>query len=425
MSFNWKYLLILPLLLVTLAVGMVGGVAVDRLALGAKAPVTAATAEPSGSEPNYALIEEAWTLIDAHYVDREAIDGPTQTYGAINGMMLSLGDIGHSSFLSPQAVKSQDISISGEFEGIGAEVEMRNGYLTIVTPIDDSPAQKAGLKPGDQILAVDGDDMSGKGIDEVIGRVRGPGGTEVTLTIFDPDTGRTKDVKIVRAKIILHAVTWAFVPGTTIAHLRLSAFSGHMTEDLKVALDEINAQGATGIILDMRNNPGGLLDEAVSGTSQFVGSGNALLTQDAQGNQTPYPVQPGGKATEIPMVALINRGTASAAEITSGAIQDAGRATIIGETTFGTGTVLNQFDLSDGSALLLATELWLTPKGRQIWHNGIEPDVAVLLPDDAEMLFPSAHRDMSEADFKKTTDNQLLAALEEIQKAIAASAPVK
>ncbi len=425
MTFNWKYLLILPLLVITLAVGLVGGIAVDRLALGAKPVSAAVTAAPSGQDPDYALIKEAWNVIDQHYVDRKAIDSKTQTYGAINGMVLSLGDIGHSSFLSPSGVRSQNIQVQGEFEGIGAEVEMRGGYLTIVTPIDDSPAQKAGLKPGDQVLAVDGADMSGKGIDEIISKILGPAGTQVTLTIFSPDTGRTRDVTITRAKIVLHEVSWAFIPGTKIVHLRLSSFSGHMTNDLKTALDDMKTQGATGIILDLRNNPGGLLDEAISGTSQFLKDGNVLLTQDAKGNQTPYPVQQGGKATDIPLVVLINRGTASAAEICSGAIQDAGRGEIIGEKTFGTGTVLNQFDLSDGSALLLATELWLTPKGRQIWHNGITPDIEVKLADNADPLFPAAHKDMSASDFQASKDTQLLKALEEIQKAIGGGTPIK
>jgi carboxyl-terminal processing protease len=202
------------------------------------------------------------------------------------------------------------------------------------------------------------------------------------------------------------------IPGTKIAHLRLAAFSQGVTKDLQNSLKQINDQGAQGIILDLRNNPGGLLDEAVGVTSQFVGSGDALRVKNAQGQEQAIPVKPGGLAVNIPLVVLVNQGTGSAAEIVAGAIQDAHRAQLVGETTFGTGTVLNQFQLSDGSQLLLATEEWLTPSGRVIWHKGITPDQAVTLSTDAQPLSPKAEQSMSATDLQKSNDTQLLKALQ-------------
>jgi carboxyl-terminal processing protease len=197
-----------------------------------------------------------------------------------------------------------------------------------------------------------------------------------------------------------------------VAHIRITAFSQGVSNDLKQALTQAQQQGATGVILDLRNDPGGLLDEAVSTASQFLTSGDVMLEKDAQGQITHLGVKGGGVAPTIPMVVLINGGTASASEIVAGALQDAHRGTLIGETTFGTGTVLNQFGLSDGSALLLATQEWLTPNGRVIWHKGITPDVPVSLSSSARMLLPELERDMSAAQLNADADAQMQKALE-------------
>jgi carboxyl-terminal processing protease len=247
--------------------------------------------------------------------------------------------------------------------------------------------------------------------------ILGPAGTWVTITVQDPETGETRDVKIQRARIEVDNVTWHMLPGTSTAHVRLAGFSQGVTEDLKNTLKEIQAQGGTGLILDLRNDPGGLLGEAVSAASQFLSSGNVLLVKNAQGEVKPIPVEPGGLANELPMVVLVNRGTASAAEIVSGAIQDAARGKLVGETTFGTGTVLNEFPLSDGSALLLATEEWLTPKGRTIWHQGITPDIQVVLPAGATPLVPEGEGDLTHEQLMQSEDQQLLRALEVLLEA--------
>jgi carboxyl-terminal processing protease len=207
-------------------------------------------------------------------------------------------------------------------------------------------------------------------------------------------------------------VTWQQLPGTTIAHLRITAFSQGISQELQKALADIRKQGMTAVVLDLRNDPGGLLDEAVNTASQFLSSGNVLEEKNAQGHITPVPVKPQGMATDLPMVVLINGGTASAAEITAGALQDAHRATLVGETTFGTGTVLNEFHLSDGSALLLATEEWLTPAGRVIWHKGIAPDATVSLPTNVAPLIPEAERGMTTDQLHASGDEQLLRAID-------------
>jgi carboxyl-terminal processing protease len=285
--------------------------------------------------------------------------------------------------------------------------------------MDGSPAQQAGLHPGDIILKVNGENVAGMPIDQVVGRILGPAGTSVTLTIMTPGTEETRDVTLVRAHITLQNVIWRQLPGTRIAHVRIVAFSQGVTDDLERALREIQQEGLAGVILDVRSNPGGLLSEAIGAASQFLESGNVLLEKDAQGKTTAVPVLKGGLAPDLPLVVLIDAGTASAAEIVSGALQDAERARLVGETTFGTGTVLNEFKLSDGSALLLATEEWLTPNGRTIWHQGIAPDVQVTLEQGTSPLLPQAEEGMTPAQLQSSGDSQLLRALELLNQAVA------
>ncbi|MEJ2210480.1 MAG: S41 family peptidase [Anaerolineae bacterium] len=407
-------------ILILLVLGLAGGIVLDRQLLtstGGQGLVslladTPPAGIPNDAVPQFKLMAEAWNLIEARYVDRPAVQPKQMAYGSISGMVDSLGDTGHSRFLSPEMVQAEQSFNQGQIEGIGVYVQMKDGHLVIVSPIDGSPAQKAGLKAGEIILGVGGTNVADLPLDQVIGMIMGPAGTSVTLTILNPDSGQTRDVTVTRAKIEVQNVIWHQLPGTQVAHLRIVAFSKGVTDDLKQALSEIQQQGLEGIILDLRSNPGGLLDESVGTASQFLAGGNVLLVKDAQGNTTPVPVEDGGTATDIPLVVLINQGTASAAEIVSGALQDAGRAKLVGQTTFGTGTVLNQFDLSDGSAILLATEEWLTPKGRVIWHKGITPDVVVALPADATPLLPMAEEGLTAEQLQASDDAQLLKALD-------------
>ena len=401
--------------LLLLGAGLAGGIVLDRQVVAEYMPPDNVQADATA---NFRLMAEAWNTIYQSYVDRPAVRAQALTYGSIGGMVDALGDTGHSRFLSPEMVQEQHNFTQGQFEGIGAYVEMKDGHVVIVAPIDGSPAQEAGLHPEDIILKVDGENVAGLPIDQVVSRILGPAGTSVALTILTPETGQTRDVTLVRAHITLQNVFWQQLPGTQIAHVRIVAFSKGVTDDLRQALGEIKQRGLAGIILDLRSNPGGLLSEAVGTASQFLTGGNVLLEKDAQGAITPVPVQEGGLAPDLPLVVLIDPGTASAAEIVSGALQDAGRAKLVGETTFGTGTVLNQFGLSDGSALLLATEEWLTPEGQLIWHQGIAPDIQVSLPQGTTPLLPQAEVGMTLEQVRNSGDAQLLRALELLNQSV-------
>jgi carboxyl-terminal processing protease len=396
-----------------LSIGFSSGLVTDRLI---HAGDSVAALPAAGTNQDIQLIGDARDIIQKNYVEHASLEPNQLTYGAISGMVDSLGDTGHSRFLDPSMLKSESDFNRGEFEGIGAEVEMKDGHVVIVAPMDGSPAEKAGVHAGDIILKVDGQDVTGQSLQAVVGRILGPSGTQVTITLLDPASGQQRDVTITRARILIHNVTWNMIPGTTIVHLRIAAFSNGVSDDLKQALKEIKAQHATGVVLDLRNNPGGLLDEAVAVTSQFLKSGSVLQEKNAQGEIKVVQVKSGGLATDIPIEVLINQGTASAAEIVSGALQDAGRAKLVGQTTFGTGTVLNQFNLPDGSAILLATEEWLTPKGRLIWHQGIEPDVSIELAANAEPLTPEGEKGLSLSQLQNSGDSQLLSAIQLLEK---------
>ena len=371
---------------------------------------------PAAAKDDFGLMAEAWNTINAHYVDRPAIKSNTMTYGAISGMVDSLGDTGHSAFLSPDMLKEERKYTKGRYKGVGIEVRMKDKKVVIVAPLDGSPAQKAGLLPGEVIVAVDGKETAGLSLSRVVGMISGPEGTRTTLKILDPDTGGKRDVTLIRTDIIVKNVTWHRLPGTEVAHLRISAFSKGVTKNLKSALKKIKEENLKGIILDLRNNSGGLLDEAVSSASQFLSGGNVLQVRNAGGKVSPVPVKKGGMAPGIPLTVLINAGTASASEIMAGALLDNHRATLVGTTTFGTGTVLQTFPLSDGSAIMLAVEEWLTPHGNTIWHKGITPDAAVDLPHGTNPLFPDAERDLTARGLMESRDSQLLHALDLLNK---------
>ncbi len=367
---------------------------------------------PSSANSDFGLMAEAWNSIRTHYVDRAAIQPRPLTYGAISGMVDALGDTGHSTFLSPEMIKAEQDFTAGKYKGIGAEIRMKGGHVVIVTPLDGSPAQKAGLRPGQIIMGVDGKGITGLGLIQVVRLIWGPADTRVTLRILDPGTGQTRDVTLVRAAITMNNIAWHRLPGTKLAHLRIAGFSQGVTDDLKQALQAIRREESAGLILDLRNNPGGLLTEAVSTASQFLSKGNVVLEKDAEGRITPMAVEKGGLSELIPMVCLVNGGTASGAEIVAGALQDHRRANLVGTTTFGTGTVLEQFPLSDGSALLLAVREWLTPDGHTIWHKGITPNTVIPLPPDIGPLFPEEERDMSPQQLEARKDAQLMRAVD-------------
>lgn len=424
MKRSTQVIIIATVIIIFTSAGFTAGILVDRLAF---LPLSGERIQ-GGNQPNNALapnqgqlqtglIEQAYETIQKNYADRKTLQDTNLTYSAISGMVDSLGDTGHSRFLTPEMVVTERNAIQGEFEGIGALLNVNEaGNPVILAPMDGSPAQKAGLRPGDIIMAVNGEDVSHMGLSEVVSRVLGPAGTDVTLTIMNPETKALRDVTITRAKIVVKNVTWQMLPGTKVAHIRIASFSQNVSKDLEKALQQAQDEGAQSILLDLRNNPGGLLNEAIDVIGQFIENGTALQVKDASGNVRSIPAGNDAPVVDLPMVVLINQGSASAAEITAGALQDYKRAQLIGQTTFGTGTVLNQFGLDDGSAILLATELWLTPNGREIWHQGIKPDIESDLPVDISPSIPETERDLTIDGLKNLKDAQLKKGLEILQE---------
>jgi carboxyl-terminal processing protease len=365
-----------------------------------------------GGPAEFDTFWQAWDIVHDRFIDRDALDETGLEYGAIRGMIEALGDEGHTVFMTPEELDRRQTDISGTFSGIGALLGIKDSLPVIVAPFDGSPADQAGVAAGDIIMEVDGQDVTAWSLSDIVDSIRGTEGTDVVLTVFRPEEGTSLELAITRGEITVPAATWAMLPGTDVALIRLSRFSANAEEELLAAIRGAEAAGAASLIVDVRNNPGGLLDQAVRVTSHFLKDGNVLQREDAQGHRKAYPVRPGGKATDIPMVVLINEGSASSAEIFAGAIQDHQRGLIVGETTFGTGTVLEPFVLDDGSGLLLGTSQWLTANGRLIRKQGIDPDVVVELPMGTEFLQPGELQDWTAAELLESEDAQALKALE-------------
>ena len=389
------------------------GIGVGQLAPSVMGDTTAAP-NPSASELE--LFQEAWDAIHTQYVGRADLDDKALVYAAINGLTEAVGDTGHTSFMTPAERAARNNALSGSYVGIGVRVtETDDGQPQIVSIFPNSPAETSGVKVGDVMVKVNGVTTEGRDLDDVLSEVRGEAGTDVEITVQADGTGPERTYTITRADVALEPVTWTMVPGTDTALLYLDSFSTGSADAVIKALGEIKTAGADRLIFDLRGNPGGYVNEAVKIASQFLSEGVVYIDRDADGNETPQKVTPGGVALDIPLVVLVDQTTASSSEIVSGALQDAGRAEIVGVTTFGTGTVLGEFELSDKSALRIGTVEWLTPKGRQIWHNGITPDVIVERASDVQPLFPDAVRDLTAAQVKSIDDPQLAKALELIQ----------
>jgi len=364
------------------------------------------------------LFNQAWTVVDQNYVDRKAVNYKQMSYQAISAMLNVLGDTGHTRFLNPQQVQSENQQLSGSFTGIGIYLQQdpKTKDILIAAPIPGSPAAKAGLKHGDIITAVNGVSTKGKDISGLSTMIEGQAGTPVSITIYRPSTKQILTFKIVRAVIQVPNVLMHYIPQDHIADIEIVQFSDGVSSQLKTDLLQAKKLGATKIILDLRENPGGYLAEAVNTASEFIKSGNVLLEQDSTGNRTPVPVTGTTIDTSIPIVVLVNKDTASAAEIVSGALQDNHRAIIMGVTTFGTGTVLEQFTLSDGSAILLGTQEWLTPDGQFIRGQGITPNIQVKDPSNV-ILTPDLENasNMTEQQILSSGDTQLAAAIKYLE----------
>ncbi len=345
--------------------------------------------EPSAPEDEeirqaFDIFWEAWHIVEQEYYG-ELPDPQQVTYGAIRGALQTLGD-DYTSFIEQQIAHILREDASGTFEGIGALVRMNeHNRLEIVRPFEGQPAAKAGLLPGDVIIAVDGVPILGKGIYEAIGLIRGPEGTQVTLTIERPGQEGSFDVTITRARIEIPIVETRMIggPGEGIAYIRLADFSGQATQQLRAGLAKLLQGNPRGLILDLRDNPGGFLREAVDVADEFLPEGVILIERSSNGKTETYRSTDAGLAQDIPLVVLVNAGSASASEIVAGAIQDRGRGILVGEKTFGKGSVQLSHQLSDGSELRVTVARWFTPNDRAIHGTGLEPDVPVeVTPED-------------------------------------------
>lgn len=398
--------LVLPMLALALAVGLGGGYfGGTLLASRTSCP------EPADVCASFENFWKSWNLARDEYVDPSAVVPQKMIDGAIEGMLDTLGDNGHTRYLPAEVALAERQELSGKFEGIGAYIDVKDGQPLIVQPMEGSPAEQAGLRPNDQILKVDGQDVHGISVAELRSKVRGPKGSQVTLTVQHTGESQPVDVTITRAEITSPSVTWRMLPNN-VAMIHLNQFAERSSDEMKQALTEARAQGASAVLLDLRNNPGGYVNELVGVASQFLPADTTvLLEQDRAGAQTPYKTSAGGVATDLPLVVLVNNNSASSAEILAGALKDAGRARLIGEPTFGTATVLRTFNLNDGAQLRLGTTQWLTPKGEVVRGKGIQPDELVALAPDAAPLTPANAAKLDAQALLASDDAQLARAL--------------
>ncbi|TYR76582.1 S41 family peptidase [Rossellomorea vietnamensis] len=331
--------------------------------------------------------------------------------GAINGMLDSLEDP-YSDYMNEEEAKRFEESITSSFEGIGAEIQEKDGNITIVSPIKGSPAEKAGLRPNDRILEVDGESIQGVGVTDAVLQIRGEKGTKVTLTIQRPGTEESTEVTITRDEIPLETV-YAEMLDNGIAKVQITSFSDDTFNELTNALEQMQAEGMEGLIIDVRQNPGGLLDQAIQISSLFVEEGEVLLqVEDSEGNKESIAAQ-GGQKVDIPVTVLIDKGSASASEILAAAVSESSDIPLIGVNSFGKGTVQTAENFSDGSNMKFTTAKWLTPEGTWIHEKGIKPDYEVSLPAYAELPYINPDQELKESDLSdqvKAAEEMLKAA---------------
>lgn len=321
------------------------------------------------------LFADAITIVDVNYV--ENIEPKDLIYGALKGMLRSL-DM-HSDFLTPEKYEEMKIDTGGEFGGLGIEITIQDNVLTIVTPLEDTPASKAGIMPNDKIIRIDGESTKDFGLDDAVKRLRGRPGEEVVLTIFREGEKKFKDITIKRAIIKLVSIKDALFINDTVAYVRITDFQQRTAQDLEKALRKLERNKFSGLILDLRNNPGGLLDSSIAVSEKFLPEETLIVSIKGrlESQQDIFKSKNKKPRLKFPMVVLVNKGSASASEIVAAAIKDNKRGIILGTQTFGKGSVQTIIPMKDGSAIRLTTSKYYTPNGKQIHNIGIVPDVIV------------------------------------------------
>jgi carboxyl-terminal processing protease len=340
------------------------------------------------------LFEQVWQIAQTEYV-KQPVNDKDLFYGSLRGIVSALKDP-YSIFLDPTTATSFKQEINGSFEGIGIEIGIKNNQLTVVAPLPGTPADKAGLKAGDKIIGINRLDTTNMAVDYAATLIRGKGGTKVKLTIMRQGWTQPKDIEIVRAKIIIKTIEWE-IKNNNVVYLKISHFDGTTGQDLAVAVKEIMTHNPQKMILDLRNNPGGYLDSAVDIAGYWLPNKTVVISKDAQKQAEVFKAGKHGQFADVKLIVLINGGSASAAEILAGALQDYQKGALVGETTFGKGSVQDLIDLPGGSSIKVTVAYWYTPKERQINDIGINPDIKVGL---------------SSEDYNQNKDPQLDKALE-------------
>lgn len=357
---------------------------------------------------DFSLFWNVWERIENSYYDKSVIDSQKLLNGAISGMVQSLGDP-YTVFLPPTQNDDFKQGLSGQFQGIGAELGIRDKQIIVIAPLDGTPAQKAGIKAGDAILKVDGKDTSGWTLSQAVEKIRGPKGTDVVLNIIRKDEEKPKDIKITRDTITVKSVT-GWVKNikyqkenskyevlneskkcddcSQIAYIRLSQFGDRTNQEWLTVVNDLdlkikNNPRFKGLVLDLRNNPGGYLTDANFIVSEFIKSGTVVIQDKGNNETSTLSVSRKGLLTEVSIIVLINKGSASASEIVAGALRDHKRAKLVGETSFGKGTIQQAEDLGDGAGLHVTIAKWLTPNGTWVHEKGLEPDIKVS-PDEKD-----------------------------------------
>lgn len=328
-----------------------------------------------GEDIDFKLFWETWDALQKQYVDQDQLSDKKMFYGALQGLVASVEDP-YTVFMDPKI--SQDFSddLAGTFEGIGAEIGIKNDAITVIAPLPGMPAEIAGLKAGDKILAIDDVSTQGMSADEAVSKIRGPKDTKVILGILRPETDETKDIEITRGAIVVSSVRTE-TKDNGIFIITISNFNNDTELAFNTAVRSILDSGAKGIILDMRNNPGGYLDTAIEIASEWIEDGPIVFEQYGDGQKIDHLARGRSRLANIPTVVLVNEGSASASEIVAGALQDANMAKLVGKKTFGKGSVQSLTNLSDGSSIKITIAKWLTPNGRSINDEGIAVDFEV------------------------------------------------
>jgi carboxyl-terminal processing protease len=361
------------------------------------------SATPGDAQTLFKPFWEAWNIVHTQYVD-QPVDDTALMQGAIRGMMNALGDK-QTFYMDPKLYENQTTQLQGSYEGIGAYVDLKGDFLTIVSPIAGSPAEAAGLQPGDKVIAINGEDMTGVPPEQARSKIIGPEGTQVKLTISRDGQPKPLEFTITRAKIVMHSAEGKMLENANgIGYIDINIFGDQTTQEVRDALDKILAQNPKGIIIDLRNDPGGYLTAAVEVSSEFIDKGPILYEKFGNGKEEPHNALGNGRALKIPLVVLVNEGSASASEILTGALQDYGRATVVGVQSYGKGSVQVWQPLSNNEGAARVTiAKWLTPKKRAIDHVGLTPDVNVIMTED---------------DYKANRDPQLDAAIQTLNAII-------